>query len=149
MLVKAFSFVWLALAGIALVVYLMRSSVSIWILTLGVGICGLIVYVKLRERRRVGEGYRVYRRGGSEDGILFYDEEGRILQFYFDRRTDKIYIPSDAKWKEIMPMWAQEHKQQIVSRLKQHFGKRLIGKAWTYEETDNHRQIVPKEMHGL
>lgn len=150
MFVRVFSFVWLALAGTAVVVYLLRSSVGIWTLTLGFTVCGLIFYAKFREkRRRSREGYHVYRRGGAEDGIVFYDEEGRILQFYFDRQADTIYIPSDTKWEEIMPAWAHDHKQQIVSRLKQHFGKRLIGKGWTYEETDNPRQIVPKEMHGL
>ena len=147
MLVKAFSFVWLALAGIAAVVYLLRSNLGVWLLALTVGICGLIAYARVREqRRRVREGYYVYRRGGAEGGILFYNEEGRILQFYFDRSTDTIYIPSDAKWREVMPMWAQNRKQQIVSRLKQCFGKRLTGKSWTYEESDNPGRIVPKTM---
>jgi len=145
MLVKAFLFVWLAIAGIAVVVYLMRSNFSIWVWVLGVSICGFLLYAKLREqRRRNREGYYVYRRGGAEGGILFYNEEGRILQFYFDRSTDTIYIPSDATWREVMPIWAHNRKQQIVSRLKQRFGKRLIGKSWTYEESDNPSQIVPK-----
>jgi len=149
MLVRVFLFVWLVLAGIGIATYLSRSSVGFWALGVGGAVGAAALYLGLGERRRRNkEGYYVYKRGGAEDGILFYGEQDRELQFYFDRRTDTIYIPSDAEWKQIMPIWAHDHKQQIVSRIKQRIGKRLIGKSWNYEETGNPKRIVPKEMQG-
>jgi len=149
MLVRAFSFVWLLLVGIGVAIYLSRSSIGLFALGTG-GILGaFILYGNLRERiRRKRDGYYVYKRGGAEDGILFYSEQGKELQFYFDRRTDTIYIPSDNKWKQTMPVWAQDYKQQIVDRIKQCVGKRLIGEPWKYEETSNPNRIVPGEMQG-
>lgn|SRR5689334_15764665 len=149
MLVRAFSFVWLLVAAIGIVIYLSKSSIGLVALATG-GILGaFILYSNLRERiRRKRDGYYVYKRGGAEDGILFYSEHGRELQLYFDRRTDTIYIPSDGKWKQTMPAWAQDDKQQIVDRIKQCVGKRLIGKSSKYEETSNDKQIVPGEMQG-
>ena len=64
------------------------------------------------------------------------NEGGRVLELYFDRTKNTIYVPSDAKWNEIMPSWATDRKAEIVSRIKQHVGKRWIGKSWRYEESD-------------
>ena len=149
MLLRAFSFVWLLVAGIGIAIYLSRSSIGLMALAMS-GILGaFILYSNLRERvRRKRDGYHVYKRGGAEDGILFYADRGRELQFYFDRRTDTIYIPSDTKWRQTMPAWAQDHKQQIVDRIKLCVGKRVIGKSWRYEDTNNDKQIVPAEMQG-
>jgi hypothetical protein len=149
MLVRAFLFVWLLVAGIGLVIYLFRSSLGFFALVTGGFLGAIILYATFRERiRRKREGYYVYKRGGAEDGVLFYCEQGRELQFYFDRRTDTIYIPSDVKWRQTMPAWAQNYKQQVVDRIKQCVGKRLIGKSWSYEETNDDKQIVPMEMQG-
>lgn len=147
MLVRAFSFVWLLVVGIGVVIYLSRSSIGLLALLTGGFFGAMILYANFREKiRRKREGYYVYKRGGAEDGILFYSEQGRELQFYFDRRTDTIYIPSDAKWRQTMPGWAHDHKQQVVDRIKQCVGKRLIGKSWSYQETNNDKQIVPGEI---
>jgi len=149
MLVRVFSFVWLAVAGIGVVIYLSRSSIGLFALGTGGILAAFVLYRSLRERiRRKRDGYHVYKRGGAEDGILFYSEHGKELQFYFSRSTDTIYIPSDAKWKQTMPVWTQDHKQQIVDRIKQCVGKRLIGQPWKYEETSNPNHIVPAEMQG-
>ena len=147
MLVKAFSFVWLAVAGVGVVIYLFRSGIGLFGLGMGGILAAYILYANIREKiRRKRDGYYVYKRGGAEDGILFYSEQGRELQFYFDRRADTIYIPSDAKWKQTMPIWARDHKQQIVDRIKRCVGKRLIGNPWKYDETNNSDKIVPGEM---
>ena len=92
--------------------------------------------------RRNREGYYVYKRGGADDGTLIYNEEGKILQFYFNRTNDTIYVPSDFKWKEMMPKWAKERKDEIVSRIEKQIGKRLIGKSWTYEGTEKREHLI-------
>jgi len=51
------------------------------------------------------------------------NEGGRVLELYFDRIKNTIYVPSDAKWNEIMPSWATDRKAEIMSRIKQHVGK--------------------------
>ena len=147
MLVKAFLFLWSIIAGVGIAAYLARSTVGVWVLGLASGIGAAAMYIALKERnRRNKEGYYVYKRGGAEDGILFYNEQGRELQFYFDRGADTIYIPTDAEWKENMPTWAHEHKQEIVSRIKRRVGKRLVGESWKYEETANPKQIVGQQQ---
>src|SRR5690242_3637560 len=85
----------------------------------------------MREKwRRRREGYYAYTSGGGQEGVLIYNEGGKILQLYFSRLKDTIYIPTDPKWKEVMPDWARERKDEIVSRIKKRVGKRLIGKGW-------------------
>jgi len=147
MLVRAFSFAWLLLAAVGVGIYLSRSNIGLLALGTGGIFAALLFYSNIREKiRRKRDGYYVYKRGGAEDGILFYSEQRRELQFYFDRRMNTIYIPSDTKWKQTMPIWAQNNKQQIVDRIKQCVGKRLIGEAWKYEETSDPKQIVPGDM---
>ena len=149
MVVKVFSLVWLLVAAIGIAIYLSSSNVGLFAL----GTCGIFVvllfYANLREKAgRKKYGYYVYKRGGAENGILFYSEHGRELQFYFDRKANTIYIPSDAKWKETMPIWAHDYKQQIVDRVKKCVGKRLLGESWKYEDTSNSKQIVPRDIQG-
>jgi hypothetical protein len=129
-------------AGIALVSYFFDSYN--WYLLVGLGgVCVIIFIGSLKEKwRRKKEGYWVYKKGGADDGVLFYNERGQILRLYFSRGRDISYVPSDAKWKEIMPSWAKERKVQIISRVKQLIGKRIIGKNWTYEDTDNLNHVV-------
>jgi len=149
MVVRTFSYVWVFVAAIGIVIYLSRSSIGLVALALGGGLGAFILYSNVRERiRRKKDGYYIYKRGGAEDGILFYTEQGRELQFYFDRRKNTIYIPADGKWRETMPAWAHDYKGQIVDRIKECVGERLIGKSWKYEETNNDKQIVPAEMQG-
>jgi hypothetical protein len=110
------------------------------------GVCFVaigIALLVLKERlRRKKEGYYVYKRGGAEDGILVYDEGGKTLNLYFSRSKDTIYVPSDTKWKELMPEWAKEKKGVIMRRIKLRIGKRLIGKNWTYEESDKQEYLI-------
>jgi hypothetical protein len=94
---------------------------------------------KLRQKK---EGYHVYKRGGADDGIVVYDEGGKTLSLYFNRKEDTIYVPSDTKWKELMPEWAKERKTLIMHRVRLRLGKRLIGKNWTYEESDNQDYLI-------
>jgi len=108
-----------------------------------VGICIAVFLATHKEkRRRKKEGYYVSKRGGAEDGILFYNEGEQSLRLYFNRRQDTIYVPSDMKWKEIMPSWAKDRKIQIVSRIRGLIGKRILGKSWTYKETDDPDHVV-------
>jgi hypothetical protein len=146
MLVKGFLFVWLVLAALAAAKVLF-NALGVWglVLIAGIVIVGLYVWMKT-QRRRKRDGYHVFRRGGAEDGIVYYNENGQSLQLYFNRIADTIYIPSEAKWKEVMPDWAHDRRQQIIERVKEGIGKRLIGKSSIYEETDNTSHIVPKEL---
>ena len=95
-----------------------------------------MVVVKWEKWKRKKEGYYVFTRGGAEDGSVTYNEAGRTLELYFDRVKNTIYVPSEAKWKEIMPTWAKDRKEEIMGGIKKHVGKRWIGKSWMYEETD-------------
>ena len=101
-------------------------------------VTGLAIAIStVRERRRrAREGYYLDTLGGAEGGTVNYHEEGRELQLYYDRRKDTIYVPTDAKWEENAPSWARDRKQEIVNRIKQRVGKRLIGRSFTYQETE-------------
>jgi hypothetical protein len=129
---------WLAVVIFAL--FLTRFVVA-YPLIVGpiVFVTGLAMAVSaVRERqRRKKEDYYVDTLGGAEDGTVNYHEDGRELQLYYDRRKDTIYVPTDAKWNEIMPRWAGDRKHEIVSRIRRRVGKRLIGKSSTYQETDD------------
>jgi hypothetical protein len=106
----------------------------------------IILTFVIRERvRRKREGYYVQTHGGAEDGYVLYNEDGKTLRLYFSRSKDTIYVPSDVKWKEIMPNWARERKLQIMGRIKKHVGKRLIGRAWTYEESDKKERLMTQD----
>lgn len=97
-----------------------------------VAILALIILgaiVKERWRRRK-EGYFVYLQGGAEDGTVMYNEGGKLIELYFDRLKSIIYVPSDAKWKRVMPDWAKTRKAEIMRRIKKHIG------GWKYEESD-------------
>src|SRR5262245_22043098 len=83
----------------------------------------LIVIVIARNRlRRKKTGFHVFKRGGSEDGVLIYKEGERSLQIYFNRLEDIIYIPSAGIWKEIMPDWASQRREEILARIKERVG---------------------------
>jgi hypothetical protein len=135
-IVKMFFIIWVFLAVIGLVLYVSKPDNRFILFGLGfIAVAIFIATVKERWRRK-NEGYYVFKRGGAENGVVIYDEGGQTLQLYFDRRRDTIYVPSDATWTEIMPSWAKERKHEVVTRIKRRVGKRLIGKSWTYEETD-------------
>ena len=148
MIVRMLSLLWVLVLVGALASYLFTSTS--WPLLIGIGgVCVAVCMATLKEKwRRKKQGYWVFKKGGAEDGVLFYNERGQILQLYFNRRQDTIYVPSDLKWKTVMPNWAKERKSEIISRVKQLVGKRIIGNSWTYEETDNPERIVPREGEG-
>lgn len=95
--------------------------------TLVLIILGAIIKEQWRRRR---EGYFVYLRGGAEAGSVTYNEGGKLLDLYFDRLKRIVYVPSDAKWKSVMPDWAKARKVEIMKRIKKHI------KGWRYEESD-------------
>jgi hypothetical protein len=86
--------------------------------------------------RRQKEGYFVETRGGGEDGSVTYDEAGRTLQLYFTRSQHLIYVPTDTKWRDIMPSWARDRKNEIMTRIRLQVGQGWFGRSWSYEETD-------------
>ena len=113
----------------------------------GVGLILLIIVIVIgrnRLRRRRG-GFHVYKRGGGEDGVLIYKEGEKSLQIYFNRLEDIIYIPSAGMWKEIMPDWARERRDEILARIRERVGKRLIGKSWKFEETDSSEKLIAQK----
>jgi hypothetical protein len=105
----------------------------------------ITTYIIREKVRRKQEGYYVHTHGGAEDGYVLYNEGGKTLRLYFSRTKDTIYVPSDAKWKEIMPSWARERKGEIMGRIGKHVGKRLIGKGWTYEESDKAERLMSQK----
>jgi len=126
---------------VGVLAYLVGSGAALLaaIAFVSVIIFGGVMKEKWRRRR---EGYYAYTSGGGQEGVLIYNEGGKILQLYFSRLKDTIYIPTDPKWREIMPDWARERKDEIVSRIKKRIGKRLIGKGWTYEESDRDDHLL-------
>ncbi len=64
---------------------------------------------------------------------------------YFNRLEDIIYIPSAGMWKEVMPDWARERREEILTRIKERVGRRLIGKSWEFEETDSPQKLIPQK----
>jgi len=113
----------------------------------GVGLILLIIVIAIgRNRlRRKREGFHVYKRGGGEDGVLIYNEGEKSLQIYFNRLEDIIYIPSAGMWKEIMPDWARERRDEILARIRERVGNRLIGKSWKFEDTDNPQKLITQK----
>jgi hypothetical protein len=139
---KYFFVLWLLLFVITTISYLSKLEIRLPIVGLSILLL-IVVFAIVRERlRRRREGYYIYRRGGAEGGTLFYEEEGKSLEFYFDRTNNTIYIPSDLKWKESMPSWARERKNEIITRIKTRIGKRWIGKSWTYAESDSIEHLI-------
>lgn len=133
------------LAVVGLNTYL--SELENQLLLSGIGFILLIIVIAIgRSRlRRRREGFHVYKRGGSEDGVLIYKEGEKSLQIYFNRLEDIIYIPSVGIWKETMPDWARERRDEILVRIKKRVGKRLIGKSWKFEETDSPQKLIAQK----
>lgn len=113
----------------------------------GLGFVLLIIVIAIARNRlrRRREGFDVYKRGGGEDGVLVYKEGEKSLQIYFNRLEDIIYIPSAGMWKEIMPDWTTERRDEILARIKERVGKRLIGKSWKFEETDSPQKVIAQK----
>ena len=134
--------VWLLLGIAGLFIYLSKAANEF--LAFSLGLLALIVLAGVVGQRliRKKQGYSIYKSGGAEDGFIVYGEGGKTVKLYFDRVQDTIYVPSDAKWKEIMPEWAKEKKHEIVARIKKQIGTRLIGKSWRYEETDREETLL-------
>ena len=106
----------------------------------------ILTYIIREQVRRKKQGFYVQTHGGAEDGYVLYNEDGKTLRLYFSRPKDTIYVPSDIKWKEIMPNWARERKLEIIGRIKKHVGKRLIGQDWTYEESDKKETLMTQDQ---
>jgi hypothetical protein len=133
---------WAVFAAGGIVLYFWKRENRLLLSAITI-LIGIIVIEILRERlRRKREGYYVYKRGGADDGTLVYNEEGKMLQLCFNRTTDTIYVPLDFKWKEMMPDWAKERKDEILSRIQKQIGKRLIGKSWSYQGTDRKEHLI-------
>jgi hypothetical protein len=127
---------------VAVLAYFARSGGALLLAVLGTITLTILGGIVKEQLRRKKEGYFAYTSGGAQEGILIYNEGGKILQLYFSQPKDTIYIPTDPKWKEIMPDWARERKDEIVAKIKKRVGKRLIGKGWTYEESDREEHLL-------
>jgi hypothetical protein len=112
---------------------------------LGVLLLIIVIVTARNILRRRKDGFDVYKRGGAEDGVLVYKEGERSLQIYFNRLEDIIYLPSPSIWKETMPDWASERRDEILTRIRERVGKRLIGKSWSFEETDNPQKLITQK----
>jgi hypothetical protein len=134
--------VWLLLGIAGVFIYLSRAANKFLVFSLGLLAVIVLAGVARRKLIRKKQGYSIYKSGGAEDGFIVYGEGEKTVKLYFDRVQDTIYIPSDVKWKEIMPEWAKGKKQEIVARIKKEIGTRLIGKSWRYEETDREETLL-------
>ncbi|HLO01015.1 MAG TPA: hypothetical protein VK208_21345 [Pyrinomonadaceae bacterium] len=135
-------FVLLALCVLVGVLAYFARSGALLLAVLGIITLTILGGIIKEQLRRKKEGYYAYTSGGAQEGVLIYNEGGKILQLYFSQPKDTIYIPTDPKWKEIMPDWARERKDEIVTKIKKRVGKRLIGKGWTYEESDREEHLL-------
>ena len=133
--------VWLLLGIAGVFIYLSRAANKFLVFSLVLAVI-VLAGVARRKLIRKKQGYSIYKSGGAEDGFVVYGEGEKTVKLYFDRVQDTIYIPSDVKWKEIMPEWAKEKKHEIVARIKKEIGTRLIGKSWRYEETDREETLL-------
>jgi hypothetical protein len=143
-IVKLLFFLLILLTSVKAVSYLTQLGWETPLFAWGLPILALIaVYCIIKEWvRRTREGYYVKTYGGADDGYVLYYEGDNLLKLFFSRRTDTIFFPSDVKWKEIMPGWAKERKVEIMGRIRKRVGKRLIGKDWTYEESDKEETLL-------
>jgi len=105
-----------------------------------------IASVAWERHRRKRDGFFVYLRGGGEDGSLTYNEAGRTLELYFRRSQRMIYVPTDAAWKSIMPTWAKDRKNEIVSRIRSQLGQGRFGRSWSYDETDSMDLLMSQKV---
>jgi hypothetical protein len=116
------------------------------ILDILLAITGLILTCSvIRKLRAKRGGYYIEKSGGAEDGFITYYEGSKTVRLYFNRVQDVIYVPSETKWKQIMPEWAKERKDEIVGRIKEQVGTRLIGKSWSYEESEKEETMLPQD----
>jgi hypothetical protein len=99
-------------------------------------VVAIIIALARRKWRDEREGFSVYSYGGPDGGVVVYREADRSLNLIYSQRRDTVFIPSDPKWKQVMPEWSRERKGEIIARIKQRHGKRLIGKPIVYEESD-------------
>jgi len=140
--VRLFYRVWCVAALVALCLHLSKLGNGLPMRMIGVTLAILaataiiaeIVWERFRRRR---EGFFVDLLGGAESGTVRYHEAGKILELYFDRTKDTIYVPTSRRWVEVMPGWARERRAEIVGRIQGHIGKRIFGRSWRYEETDS------------
>jgi hypothetical protein len=104
---------------------------SILVIITGVIIAGLVVFMPLVKEymRRKKDGFYIRTRGNADGGDLTYHEHGELLTFYFDRVSRIIYVPSDNKWEEVMPKWAQARKGDIVEKI---LGR--MGRNWSVRD---------------
>ena len=101
----------------------------IWVL---LAVLAIVVVALLRQWiRGKSEGFSVRTRGNADGGDVIYDEDGKLLTFYFDRGARRIYIPSDAKWEQEVPPWARARKREIVDRI-----SKRMGRNWTFENKE-------------
>jgi hypothetical protein len=117
--------------------YLPRWTDRLFLGGLGILVFVAVVMVVSEWLRRVVEGYYVYMSGGAEDGDLIYNEAGKILRLYFKRKDRIIYVPSNAKWQEVMPQWAKEKRNFITDRI-----RKQIGRHWVFEETEKPEYVM-------
>ena len=141
-IVKYFLIFWLFGSLVAVVLYIFEPENRSGLYATVFIVFVIAFFIGKEKLRRQKEGYYVYTRGGAEDGVVVYDEGGKTLNLYFDRREDTIYVPSDAKWQELMPEWAKGKKVLIVDRVRSRIGRRLIGKNWNYKESDNQDHLI-------
>ena len=80
------------------------------------------------------KGYCVYwRPDGEESGTLFYEEGDKRLEFdvYFykgEKFAPIVAVPSNGQWKQVMPDWVKNRKDEVVLRMRKHF-------RWKIEDT--------------
>jgi len=103
----------------------------------------IIIAVSRNRWRDEREGFRVESYSGPDGGIVVYIEGEKRLVLLYSREKDVVFVPADSKWKQVMPEWARDRKNEIVARVKQRHGKRVMGNPIGYEETDLDEWTAP------
>jgi hypothetical protein len=124
--------------ALALWEYPRLAEVFVWVVATVEGICGLVAFWIIADHvdywRR---GYRVRWLTGNE---YVYEErraDGSVQSLRLSREIladgypapCEVSIPSEARWEQQAPQWAQQRRAEIVERIAQLFGADIGGRV--------------------
>jgi hypothetical protein len=66
-----------------------------------------------------GDGFEIEHRW-KEEVIYWESEQGFLFDAGWGVNPPVLYIPSVAIWREVMPDWCRERRDEVVARLREH-----------------------------
>jgi hypothetical protein len=80
----------------------------------------------MAQRRFRRLGYRVLSRGRGQFAYEErYDGQSCVLEIHGEMEKRQVYLPSEQSWRESVPEWARERRDEIVQRVRQAVGERM------------------------